>query len=430
MDEKLIFPVGIYPEKIQRIIEDTHQDLNFPVNYIASSILVASALAVGNSRVLKLREDWIVKSVIYMALVGEPGAVKTHPINFALAPFRKSDEHTLSRYKKDLAEYRSMPVEQRGEKPKAKQFLMKDFTQEAVAKVLDGNPHGICIHSDELNGWFASFNRYNNGGGEQEMWLSLHNGGSIVVNRKGIDDVISIPCPYVNVLGSIQPGVLAKCFRGQKTDNGFLYRMLFAKDSSEGKPLLWQDDDLPTGAGDRWREFAVRLMEASMQYESTLLPVEYNFRPDAWEVVKAWQNGMEMDFAMEGNQYKVAIFRKIQDYALRFCLIIHAMREAAGEISVSVMIDPLTVAKAISVATYFFNTAVEVYEEIYFGSNSEDAKIIRLLDFLPEVFSKQQAEVVGANIGISRSTVYRYITGDKNDPFTEKIKHGLYRKKV
>ena len=55
MDEKLIFPVGIYPEKIQRIIEDTHQDLNFPVNYIASSILVASSLAVGNSRVIKLR---------------------------------------------------------------------------------------------------------------------------------------------------------------------------------------------------------------------------------------------------------------------------------------------------------------------------------------------------------------------------------------
>ena len=232
MEDKLIFPASVYPEILQKIIEDTHQDLNFPVNYIASSMLVAAALAIGNSRVLKLREDWIVKSILYMALIGEPGAVKTHPINFALTPFRKSDEYTLSKYKKELAEYRSLPVDQRGEKPKARQFLMKDFTPEAVAKVLDANPHGICIHSDELNGWFASFNKYNNGGGEQEMWLSLHNGGSLVVNRKGIDDIISINESNVNVLGSIQPRVLAKCFRGQKTDNGFLYRMLFAKDSS------------------------------------------------------------------------------------------------------------------------------------------------------------------------------------------------------
>ena len=98
-------------------------------------------MAIANSRDLKLREDWIEKSILYMALIGEPGAVKIHPINFALTPFRKSDEYTLSKYKKELADYRSLPVDQRGEKPKARQFLMKDFTPEAVAKVLDANPN-------------------------------------------------------------------------------------------------------------------------------------------------------------------------------------------------------------------------------------------------------------------------------------------------
>ena len=124
MEDKLTFPVSMYPEVLQKIIEDTHQDLNFPVNYIASSMLVAASLAIGNSRILKLREDWVVKSILYMALIGEPGAVKSHPINFALAPFRKSDEYTLSKYRKELAEYRSQAVDQRGDKPKAKQFLM------------------------------------------------------------------------------------------------------------------------------------------------------------------------------------------------------------------------------------------------------------------------------------------------------------------
>ena len=47
-----------------------------------------------------------------------------------------------------------------------------------------------------------------------------------------------------------------------------------------------------------------------------------------------------------------------------------------------------------------------------------------------DMLNKQQAEAVGANLGISRSTIHRHIRGDKDDPFTERLKHGIYRKKV
>lgn len=102
MEKQLEFPIDIYPPPLRHIIEDTHRDLNFPVNYIAASLLLAVSVAVGNSRVLKVCDGWRVKPILYMALVGSPGSVKTHPVSFALAPFRRSDDYTLGKYAADL----------------------------------------------------------------------------------------------------------------------------------------------------------------------------------------------------------------------------------------------------------------------------------------------------------------------------------------
>ena len=52
MEKQLEFPMDIYPPPLRQIIEDTHRDLNFPVNYIAASLLLAVSVALGNSRVL------------------------------------------------------------------------------------------------------------------------------------------------------------------------------------------------------------------------------------------------------------------------------------------------------------------------------------------------------------------------------------------
>ncbi len=80
MEGVIKFPVHIYPQEIQKIIADPHKDLNFSVNYIAASLLLAASVAIGNSRVLKVKDGWKVKPILYMALVGSPGSVKTHPV--------------------------------------------------------------------------------------------------------------------------------------------------------------------------------------------------------------------------------------------------------------------------------------------------------------------------------------------------------------
>ena len=132
----ILFPLSSLPCKVQEIIEQVHHELNYPVNYTAASMLLAAAVAIGNSKVLRVKSEWIVKPIFFMALIGEPGSLKTHPINFALKPFERTDAFTLSKYEKELDDYRHNALTEKREKPKARQHIIKDFTFESIERSL------------------------------------------------------------------------------------------------------------------------------------------------------------------------------------------------------------------------------------------------------------------------------------------------------
>lgn len=154
---------------------------------------------------------------------------------------------------------------------------------------------------------------------------------------------------------------------------------------------------------------------------------EYHFSTEAWFAVTSWQNSIENQNASGEPDYKKEIFRKIQDYCLRFALIIHAMREACGEIPESLMIDSETAIKATLLADYFYEQALIAYEIVLTGGTEND-KFFMLLNGLNDEFTTSQALAVGEHMGISRATVYRYLAVGPNDPFLRSLKHGHYEK--
>lgn len=423
----ILFPLDSLPCKVQKIIEQVNQELNFPVNYTAASMLLAAAVAIGNSKILKVNDEWTVKPILFMALIGEPGSLKTHPINFALKPFEKADNITLSKYEKELDSYKSNALSQ---KPKAKQYIIKDFTFESIGKVLKANPKGICVHADELKGWIESFNKYRSGGGDLEQWLSLFNGHPLVVNRKSQDEIIYVNNPYISVIGSMQPGVLSKVFRGEKKDDGFLSRILFVNNSSSNMPLFWKGKDLPITAGNDWESLLWSIMEASKAYNETRIPQEYYLENIAWEILISWQNDKERDLALLGDHNDIEIFRKIQDYALRFCLPLHSLRVVTQEIEESPLIDSVTATQAIKIAEYFFSTAKQVHTLVCNGDFGDSKIFYRFLDNLNLTFTTAQAMEVGRSMGISPRTIYRYLDVEKYGAFIKKASHGRYEKKM
>lgn len=85
------FPISIFPTKIQRIISEVHEYHNYPTDYIASAILTAIAVGIGNTHLAQIKQGWIESPILYMALIGRPGANKSHPLSFAMKPFLDYD---------------------------------------------------------------------------------------------------------------------------------------------------------------------------------------------------------------------------------------------------------------------------------------------------------------------------------------------------
>ena len=99
------FPVSIFPTKIQRIISEVHECHNYPTDYIAAAILTAIAVGIGNTHLAQIKQGWMESPILYMALIGRPGANKSHPLSFAMKPFLDYDYRQNQEFEKALAKY-------------------------------------------------------------------------------------------------------------------------------------------------------------------------------------------------------------------------------------------------------------------------------------------------------------------------------------
>ena len=80
------FPISIFPSEIRNIIAEVHECQGFPIDYIASAMLVAIAVGIGNTHLAELKRGWQESPMLYVALVGRPETNKSHPLSFGMKP--------------------------------------------------------------------------------------------------------------------------------------------------------------------------------------------------------------------------------------------------------------------------------------------------------------------------------------------------------
>lgn len=430
MLEKLYgtFPLVAFPEKLREYIRAARDTLNFPEPYTASVMLLAVAVAIGNTRVLKVKEGWQVKPILFLALVGEAGANKSHPLSFVLKPLEHINNAHIDAYNRALADYRQTKDANPSDKPHPQQVLVSDITTESLVQIHRSNPLRLCLRYDELAGWISNFNRYRKGGDEQ-LWLSIYSGQPLCVNRKTMDDILSVPEPFICVVGSIQPDILTSTFSGERQSSGFLPRILQARQDGSTK-LLWNDKGFPAKLEHYWDTFLRGIMDnCDKEFSVFDTASDYTFTEEAYFFIRDWQNQWEEALEQEGRPSQVESFRKIQDYALKFCLILHTMKEAAGDIKPSTQITFDTTAMAILLAEYFFFTALQSLDAIEeqnpqrYPRNQADFIIA-----LPDKFTTMEAVKKGAEFGLSERTVKRLLRSGKGRLFIW-CSHGRYEKK-
>ena len=406
MLEKLYgtFPLVAFPEKLREYIRAARDTLNFPEPYTASVMLLAVAVAIGNTRVLKVKEGWQVKPILFLALVGEAGANKSHPLSFVLKPLEHINNAHIDAYNRALADYRQTKDANPSDKPHPQQVLVSDITTESL----------VQIHRK---------------GGDEQLWLSIYSGQPLCVNRKTMDDILSVPEPFICVVGSIQPDILTSTFSGERQSSGFLPRILQARQDGSTK-LLWNDKGFPAKLEHYWDTFLRGIMDnCDKEFSVFDTASDYTFTEEAYFFIRDWQNQWEEALEQEGRPSQVESFRKIQDYALKFCLILHTMKEAAGDIKPSTQITFDTTAMATLLAEYFFFTALQSLDAIEeqnprrYPRNQADFIIA-----LPDKFTTMEAVKKGAEFGLSECTVKRLLRSGKGRLFIW-CSHGRYEKK-
>lgn len=101
IDKMPLLPIDGFPEHFQKFINEYVETFNIPRDYIAASVLFASAFAIGAKMELKGKYDNI--PLLWMSIVGNVSSGKTEPLKTCMGYFIDRDKESFHEYKINLS---------------------------------------------------------------------------------------------------------------------------------------------------------------------------------------------------------------------------------------------------------------------------------------------------------------------------------------
>jgi hypothetical protein len=396
------FPTDALPEPIRRFVVAGAKAIGCDASYLALPMLTAVASAIGNTRRLQLKRGWSAPAIIWTAIVGESGTAKTPAFKLVMKPIRERQGKALQKYaellnsyESDLAHFeKAMAAWKRAKKtdeppptkpnpPQAERCIVSDATVEAMAPLLLANPRGLLLARDELAGWIGSFDRYagGKGGADAAHWLSMHNGESIVVDRKtGNARTIYVPQASVSVTGGIQPGILHRALGIEHRESGLAARLLLTCPSR--RPKRWTEADIDPIAEAEIARLVERLFELQPAIDDDeLRPVVISLTRDAKAAWKSYYNTHAQEQADLNGELSAA-WSKLEEYAARLALVIHYARWAADDpdLQRSDVVDLASITAGITLVQWFKSEACRIYARLSESDDDRDQR--RLIEWI------------------------------------------------
>ncbi len=394
------FPIEVLPDPLSKFVKVAAKAIGCDASYVAVPALVVAAGAIGNSYRVVLKGGWSEPAILWAAIVGESGTLKSPAFKLALKPLKRAQqaaiqqhteeaneyEQTLVRYEADKAKWKKNgkgdpPL--RPEPPRLRRVIVSDVTVEALAPILLDNPRGVVAARDELAGWVNSFDRYGNGrGSDAPAWLSMYDADSVIVDRKtGMQRTIFVPAAAVSVIGSIQPAILARSFSIEHRESGLLARLLLTMPST--RPSLWTESEISQDVEMEFDALIGRLLELSpgVDEDGSPRPRFIPLDDDARALFINWHDAHALETAEQTGELAAA-YSKIKGVAARLALILHCVRVAADDSTVVSpgRIDRGSVRSAVTLVEWFKNEIGRVYEVL--RESDEDRDRRRLVEWI------------------------------------------------
>lgn len=384
--DRLKFPFDVFPERIRNYI--SFQSIQH--EYLAGGILASLSTAIGNSVVLEAKDGYLIKPVVYLAIIAPPGASKTPALKIAFSAIEEHDRDLYSKYLIKVEDYRQKLAAYKRDKnnndeplkPDFPQAIIKDSTIEMVIKILSVNKAGCCVFSDELSGFLKRMNQYK-AGDEVQKWLELWSGSPVLLQRISRDEN-KVDDPFCTIIGGIQPGVLESLSKEENEHNGFFHRWLFIYPIPQDK-LGWEVPTPPQSVkNDFYNVFAEIL---HLRYSDKL---KYRLSETANSMYAEWFGHKNIKYNKSNSEHVKGIIAKYQDYCLRFALLIQVMDDGLYR---KTLVSEISMEKAIRLTEYFLGNMHKAIKLLV-----PETPVDKLSDHhksfyaaLPEVFSTKTA---------------------------------------
>jgi hypothetical protein len=396
------FPTESLPSPIREYVEAVANSIRCCPSFVALPLLASLAAAVGGARSLRLKPDWLVPPILWVATIGESGSAKSPAFKAATWFARDRQRLAVRKFEQETAEHLSAVAkyesaleayenadEPKGDAPEPpvppgfERVVVSDTTTEALAVVLQENPRGVLLLRDELAGWLGGLDRYSKAkGGDEPTYLSMYDGDSISVDRRtGTPRYLFVPSAIVSICGTIQPGVLARTMGRERRDSGMLARFLLACPPRRRRE--WSDDSCPEELRDKVRDVFDGLYELEPARDSMgdEYPATIRVDDDARNEFIAYfkRNAERMDVSAGDESAALA---KLEATAARLGLVIHLVRQAAGDDVNPWELDRDSMAAGVTLAEWFCRETARVYAVL--GESSTTTGKRRLADWIAQ----------------------------------------------
>lgn len=427
------FPVDVLPDLLAGYARELQRCNGFPLDYTGASFLYAASVCIGNAFHVKVKEGYTMPAVLWLALVGRPGTMKTHPLELALKPLKKLDADAFDKYREEVVAWEHEHAERKRSNPKDGDatpkprphwslHLVTDATMEALMGKLEHLPRGVGLHRDELSGWWGSMDQYRKGA-DREKWLSLFNGKQVDAIRKTSGEVL-VRRPFVSVAGTVQPG---KLYTLGKDQDGFLPRLLFAFPDEQAKPYHATASVAPEWASN-YAVLVDRLLEIPMaEHEGKLVPRLVPLSAEALELFMAWDR-MNTDRTNAAEAEGIAgIYPKLEMYVHRLALLLEVLHTVCDGTGTGDSIGARAMEGALKLVEYLEATARKVHFQLFEADPVDllDDRKGRTYALLPNAFTTAEGYKVAEAMKLSRRSFRRWL-GDGR--LFKRTDHGQYRK--
>ena len=427
------FPVDVFPSLFQDLINECNGSLNFPTDYTGASIISAVSTAIGKSAKVKVKTKWYEFPSLYVAIIGNAGANKSHPLDLAFKPFEDIDSAIINIFKEEYklyTDYQSLGKEaKKVTHPPLMPILVKtvlhNFTPEILYKRLNENERGCTVASEELATFLQGMNNYSKGD-QSSVYLSFWSNKATSVDRVSLPEPLWLPQPFLNIIGSLQPRVLQKLFPSSKTDNGFLQRFLFAYPANTEKQPINDfeiNERLIQKYNDWIKNYIINCpIKIDIETQSPS-PKIYSWSEDAKNHFYKWQKENTASVNNNSESLKGEILSKFDIHFVRLSLILQIMEDYNTD-----KISLKAVQGAEKLCTYFLSNAMKVLEILETSSPSNNLPQNKLSFFtdLPQQFTTSEANTIGKNLGLNIKAVQRLLN---DTTLFDWIAHGKYSKK-